>query len=103
MLLKLLMAHSLGDYFLQTNYLAMNKGKDNYILCIHSILYTFAIGLVFGNDINQLWYWIILLTHIPIDYIKARGITPKIMGEKNALVLDQSIHYITLILALIFS
>ena len=103
MLLKLLMAHSLGDYFLQTNYLAMNKGKDNYILCIHAILYTFAVGLVFKSDINQLWYWIILLTHIPVDYIKARGITPKIIGETNALALDQFIHYITLILALIFS
>lgn len=102
MLLKLLIAHSLGDYFLQTNYLAMNKGKDNYILCVHAILYTFAIGTVFGNDISHLWYWIILLTHIPVDYIKARGITTKKLGERNALILDQVIHYITLILALIF-
>ena len=102
MLLKLLMAHSLGDYFLQTNYLAMNKGKDNYILCIHSILYTFAIGLVFRNEISQLWYWLILLIHIPVDYIKARGITPKLMGETSALILDQVIHYLTLILALTF-
>lgn len=103
MLLKLLIAHSLGDYFLQTDYLATNKGKDNYILCIHSILYTFAIGLIFGNGISQLWYWIILLTHILIDYVKARGITPKIMGGKNALILDQVIHYLILILALVFS
>ena len=103
MLLKLLIAHSLGDYFLQTDYLAINKGKDNYILCIHSILYTFAIGLIFGNGISQLWYWIILLTHILVDYVKARGITPKIMGETNALILDQVIHYLILILALIFS
>ena len=102
MLLKLLMAHSLGDYFLQTNYLAMNKGKDNYILCIHAILYTFAIGLIFGNEISQLWYWLILLIHIPVDYIKARRITPKIMGDKNALILDQVIHFLTLILALTF-
>ena len=103
MLLKLLIAHSLGDYFLQTDYLAINKGKDNYILCIHSILYTFAIGLIFGNGISQLWYWIILLTHILVDYVKARGITPKIMGGTNALILDQVIHYLILILALIFS
>lgn len=27
MLLKLLFAHGLGDYFLQTDYLAINKGK----------------------------------------------------------------------------
>lgn len=100
MLLKLLFAHSLGDYFLQTDYLAMNKGKDNYILCVHAILYTFAVALVFGNEISQLWYWLILLTHILIDYIKARGITPKIIGDKNALILDQAIHYLTLVLAL---
>lgn len=102
MLLKLLFAHCLGDYFLQTDYLAMNKGKDNYILCIHSILYTLAVALVFGNDISYLWYWMILLVHIPVDYIKARGITPKIIGDKNALILDQAIHYLTLILALVF-
>lgn len=101
MLLKILFAHSLGDYFLQTDYLAMNKGKDNYILCIHAILYTFAVSLIFSNEISQLWYWLILLTHILVDYIKARGITPKIMGDKNALILDQGIHYLILVLALV--
>lgn len=101
MLLKILFAHSLGDYFLQTDYLAINKGKDNYILCIHAILYTFAVSLIFGSEISQLWYWLILLTHIPIDYIKARGITPKMMGDKNALILDQGIHYLILTLALV--
>lgn len=101
MLLKILFAHSLGDYFLQTDYLAINKGKDNYILCIHAILYTFAVSLIFGSEINQLWYWLILLTHILVDYVKARGITPKMMGDKNALILDQGIHYLILTLALI--
>ena len=46
MLLKILFAHSLGDYFLQSDYLAMNKGKDNYLLCIHAILYTFGVSLI---------------------------------------------------------
>ena len=101
MLLKILFAHSLGDYFLQSSYLAMNKGKDNYILCIHAILYTFGVSLIFGNEISQMWYWLILLIHIQVDYIKARGITPRIMGDKNALILDQVIHFLTLILALV--
>lgn len=101
MLLKILFAHSLGDYFLQTDYLAINKGKDNYILCIHAILYTFAVSLIFGSEISQLWYWLILSTHILVDYIKAKGITPEIMGDKNALILDQVIHFLTLALALI--
>ena len=64
MLLKILFAHALGDYFLQGDYLAMNKGKDNYLLCIHAILYTFGVSLIFGNEISQLWYWLILLIHI---------------------------------------
>ena len=55
MLLKILFAHSLGDYFLQSEYLAMNKGKDKYLLCIHAILYTFGVSLIFGNEISQLW------------------------------------------------
>ena len=101
MLLKILFAHSLGDYFLQTDYLATNKEKNNYILCIHAILYTFAVSLIFDNEISQLWYWLILLTHILVDYVKARGITPKIMGDKNALILDQGVHFLTLMLALI--
>ena len=39
-LLFVLMAHMMGDYLFQSDYLAMNKGKDNYILLVHSILYT---------------------------------------------------------------
>lgn len=102
MLLKMLMAHSLGDYFLQTDYLAKNKGNDKYILTVHAILYTLGIGIIFGNEISQLWYWIIFLIHIPVDYLKASGATVKILGDKKALILDQLIHYLTLLLALCF-
>ncbi len=38
--------------------------------------------------------------HFPIDYIKARGITTKYMGDKNALIFDQLIHYLTLLFIL---
>ena len=44
-LLFVLMAHMVGDYLFQSDYLAMNKGKDNYILLAHSILYT--VGVMF--------------------------------------------------------
>lgn len=100
MLLKLLFAHNLGDYLFQSNYLALNKGKDNYVLCVHAILYTLATALIFKREITYLGYWLILLTHIPIDYIKARGITPKLMGNTNALIVDQLIHYLVLVVAL---
>ncbi|GAA0815033.1 hypothetical protein GCM10008914_02500 [Clostridium tertium] len=43
---------------------------------------------------------LISITHFPIDYVKARGITPKYFGEKKALYIDQVIHYV--ILAIVF-
>ena len=99
--LLVLMAHMFGDYFLQTDYLAKNKGKDNYVLLIHCILYSLGIGLVFdifGITLTAIDLALISTLHFPIDYIKARGITSKMFGNKNALILDQIIHYIVLLL-----
>ena len=101
MILQLLFAHCLGDYLFQTDYLASNKGKDNYILFVHSVLYTLAVYIVFGATISSLGYWLILLTHIPIDYVKARGITPEKYGDSGALIIDQLIHYIVLIISIL--
>lgn len=101
MILQLLFAHCLGDYLFQTNYLASNKGKDNYLLFVHGVLYTLAIYLVFGTTISSLGYWLILLTHIPVDYIKARGITPEKYGDSGALIIDQLIHYLVLIISIL--
>lgn len=104
LLFVVLSAHMLGDYFLQTDYLAMNKGKDNYILLVHCILYGLGVGLVFGVfgiTLTAIEIALISAIHFPIDYIKARGITAKKLGDKNALVLDQTIHYITLFLIIL--
>lgn len=98
MLLKILFAHMLGDYFFQTDYMARNKGSDNYILLVHSVLYTFAVYIIFGNHISYLFYILMILLHFIIDYIKARGITTKLIGDKKALTLDQFLHYIILII-----
>ena len=102
MILKILFAHCLGDYLFQTNYLASNKGNDNYLLFIHSVLYTLATALIFTNEINYLGYIIILVTHIIVDYLKARGFTVKKFGNSKALLIDQVIHYVTLLLVLLF-
>ena len=45
-LLFVLMAHMTGDYLFQSDYLARNKGKDNYILLAHSVLYTVGVMIV---------------------------------------------------------
>ncbi|GAA0092974.1 hypothetical protein UT300009_30040 [Paraclostridium bifermentans] len=98
MILKILFAHMLGDYFLQTDYIAKNKGTDLYLLLVHAVLYTFGVLLVFGSGFTYGSYVFICVTHFMIDYLKASGITVKRFGAKRALVLDQAIHYATLIL-----
>ena len=34
-IIYIIIAHAIGDYVLQSSYLAGNKGKDDYILLIH--------------------------------------------------------------------
>lgn len=102
-LLFVLMAHMTGDYLFQSDYLAGNKGKDNYILLAHSILYTVGVMIVayvMGIELSSMGLLILSVLHFPVDYIKARGITPKYIGNKNALILDQMIHYISLMFVL---
>jgi hypothetical protein len=99
-LLFVLMAHITGDYLFQSDYLAGNKGKDNYILLAHSVLYTVGvmiIAYIMGVELSEIKLLILSAVHFPIDYIKAKGITPKHTGNKNALILDQLIHYLTLL------
>lgn len=103
-ILKILFAHCLGDYVFQTDYLAKNKGKDFYVLFVHSVLYTFAVGLLFGNNIKEPLYWFILITHMILDYLKASKCTVNLFGsEKSALIVDQLSHYLILLLVLKFS
>ena len=105
LLLTTIMAHMFGDYFLQTDYLAGNKGKDNYILLAHCILYglgVYSVCLLFGNKLSTIDVLIVVSLHIPMDYIKARGITPTLMGNKWSLILDQIVHYETLLFILMF-
>lgn len=99
-ILFVMMAHMVGDYLFQSDYLAMNKGKDNYILLAHSVLYLFGVLTVsFFFDMkfsyNSLFF--IGLMHFIVDYLKARGISVKLFGEKKALIIDQLIHYFTLL------
>lgn len=105
MLLTTIMAHMFGDYFLQTDYLAMNKGKDNYILLVHCFLYglgVYGVYLLFGFQLSIIDLLIIIGLHILMDYIKARGITPKYLGNQWSLVLDQVVHYLALLFILMF-
>jgi len=43
---NLLVAHMMGDYFLQNNWMAMNKTSKSYICAIHCLLYTLSVAVI---------------------------------------------------------
>lgn len=78
--------HMMGDYVLQTRFVAESKGQNWYHLFVHCILYAVPFYLVFG------WCWqlaLIAALHGPIDALKARY-------YKIGYVQDQILHYVLL-------
>lgn len=54
-ILILVACHLIGDYVLQSNYLAMNKGKNWYEMFVHCFLYCIPFYFVFGYRIKSIY------------------------------------------------
>jgi len=66
----LLLAHLLGDFPLQTNWMAMNKATEWFPLVTHSMLYTTTLGVIAHYGFGGLAWWqllTILIAHIILD------------------------------------
>ena len=80
----IIMCHCLGDYSLQTEYLANNKGKNGYCMFVHCVTYCFPFVLRFGLS----WkIFFIFFVHIICD-------TAKATYNLISILTDQIIHYI---------
>lgn len=86
-IVRLIMCHFIGDYFLQSDYLGLNKGKDWYIMLAHCILYSVPFYFICGFTIYQFLF--LVATHLIIDSIKARY---KLITISQ----DQILHFIVL-------
>lgn len=82
-ILKLIFCHLVGDYVLQSDFIAKTKGYNWYHLFVHCALYCLPFYLVFGLN-WQLAF--IFVTHIIIDPLKARY-------NKINYFTDQVLHY----------
>ncbi len=80
---RIICCHMVGDYVLQSDFIARTKGENWYHLFVHSILYTLPFYLCFGIDSRLL---IIFLSHFVVDLGKARY-------KKFSYVEDQFWHY----------
>ena len=69
LLYKLLACHMLGDYVLQTDFLAKTKGENWWHLLAHCVTYTVPFAVAFGID-WRIGY--LLVMHLIIDALKAR-------------------------------
>ena len=68
-LYKLILCHFVGDYMLQSDFIASTKGSNTWHMLVHTYLYILPFCFVFG------WCWqmyVILFSHYIIDTLKAR-------------------------------
>jgi hypothetical protein len=106
LLFYMILGHFFGDFALQTDRVAAEKGKSKVVLTYHVTLYTLTLTafLLFGllmNGDNSFFSWItlvvvavIFVAHWTQDYLKAF----KFNGTKQAFYLDQAVHILILFL-----
>jgi hypothetical protein len=87
-LLTLLFCHLIGDYVLQSDFIATTKGKNWWHLFVHSTLYVCPLFVVYGLHWQMFFVWGF---HMLFDSLKARY-------ELIPYWFDQFMHLKTLIL-----
>lgn len=80
----ILACHFIGDYVLQTDYLAKTKGENMYHMFIHCFLYCLPFVITFWFDWRLL---VLFVTHFVIDTLKARY-------HKISYPVDQILHLV---------
>ena len=87
-LFLIIICHLMGDYVLQSDFIAQTKGENWYHLLVHCSLYVVPFYVIFGFDWKLL---LLFITHIIIDPLKARW-------NKINYATDQVFHYVVAIL-----
>jgi len=93
-MLFLLGAHYIADFPLQSDFIARLKGKRIYILFAHAMIYATIISLVllYLGKYTDWKFFVILLSHMLIDWWKARQ--PSDDAHWHLLYYDQIGHIV---------
>jgi len=99
MLFALIVAHYMGDFPLQGEFLANLKGSNDYLLFVHSVIWTGCICSVLVYFGIFAWWKVALLLggHFIIDRFKARK-EDKTDALTCDLWIDQMLHFGQIIL-----
>ncbi len=99
--LKLLTAHMIGDYILQSDRVATGKRRIRY-MSLHAAAHAILLGLVGLSEAGAPRLWVvlslILLVHVIIDVWTSR----QARRDWRLLLIDQSLHLATLVCAAVF-
>lgn len=95
--LALFMAHFVADFPMQGEFLATMKGKNNYLMFCHVMVYTAIICLVLWVvGIYAIWkFALLIISHFAIDYWKCH-FAPWETALTMNLYVDQVLHFIVL-------
>lgn len=101
---KLLLAHIIGDFVLQTKALIVKRSENIAYLLLHILIHTLLLCLVFLPHIHENWLYIVSIstTHLAIDSLK---ILSEKRWPKNPATLfgiDQALHFLVILL-IVFS
>jgi len=103
----LIFAHFIGDWGLQSEWLALNKGKHWLVMLAHCMIWTGCVCIALEYW-NVFAYWkvvFLFLTHFVIDTWKCRVYAEKPFCQQPDachLYIDQVLHFIQLIVVCSF-
>ena len=111
----LLLAHVIGDFYLQTNKMAVKKNESFWWLLLHGGLYALCVAciLFIGGEVSRYWIFLVLgvsLSHLTIDVLRIhipRYIQKRLPEKpfiyihkyfpKKPFIIDQLLHITTII------
>lgn len=106
-IIYLFTAHYVADFSLQGSWMSENKSKYWYILFTHSFIYSGVVSIVLIHlGMFQFYQFpLLFLSHYFIDRWKCKQYHPILKSDRQNLkylYIDQTLHFIILIIILIF-
>ena len=73
-LIFLLFAHFIGDFFLRTNFINIYKSRNLFVLFLHCFMWAGCISIVleYFEMFSILKFIFLLIGHFIVDYVKSR-------------------------------
>jgi hypothetical protein len=83
LLVRLLLGHLVGDYLLQTNWMALNKKRHLWIAAVHSAVWTIAVVVFVPELLSVLAVAAVFGSHLLLDATDIVNAWLKLIGSRS--------------------